>query len=354
MGNRTKVVENDGRTVDYSYDNLYRLTQENITDAVAGNKVTDYTFDAVGNRLERIDSVDGKTTYSYDANDRLLEEVLGGTVTDYQYDAKGNLIAKVENGQTLATYQWNAKGELAAVEVTENGVTGRTEFEYDYQGIRVSINVNGEETRFLIDTNQQQYAQVVEEYKPNSPSITSFVYGWDLISQEDTNGRIYYQVDGLDSTRNLTDVNGAILAEYDYDAYGNSTRNIGNVSNSYLFTGEQFDEAVDGYYLRARYYDPTTGRFISTDPFEGYNNQPVTLQDYLYVGANPVNAIDPSGKIEIFGYTITLRIAVGFTGGLLAGPVAGCLAVYETYPNVPNSNLAWCIGGIFVYFALLL
>ena len=202
-----------------------------------GNKVIDYKFDPVGNRLERIDSVEGKTTYSYDANDRLLEEVLGGKVTDYQYDAKGNLTAKVENGATQAEYEWNAKGELVAVEVTENGTTERIEFEYDHQGVRVVIKQNGEETRFLIDTNQQEYAQVIEEYQADGTVQNTYVHGIDLISQEDANGRIYYQVDGLGSTRLMTDNNGAIVVEYDYDAYGNLTRKVVNADNSYLFAG---------------------------------------------------------------------------------------------------------------------
>nr|WP_254434421.1 RHS repeat-associated core domain-containing protein [Dolichospermum sp. UHCC 0352] len=304
MGNRLKVEENDGRIVEYSYDDLYRLTQEKTTDSVVANKTIQYQFDAVGNRLQKIDSVEGTTTYTYDDNDRLLQETLGGKVTNYQYDNEGNLKAKVENGTTQAEYEWNAKGELTAVEVTENGETGRIEFEYDHIGIRVAINVDGEETRFLIDNNQQQYAQVIEEYQVNGDVKTTYTHGWDLISQDNGNNRIYYQVDGLGSTRLLTDNNGAVVVEYDYDAYGNLTRKVGDADNNYLFAGEQFDDAVDGYYLRARYYDSATGRFVSTDPFEGYNNQPITLHDYLYAGVNPVNAIDPSGEVSMLEYTI--------------------------------------------------
>ncbi|MTJ15867.1 MULTISPECIES: DUF4114 domain-containing protein [unclassified Dolichospermum] len=320
MGNRLKVEENDGRIVEYSYDDLYRLTQEKTTDSVVANKTIQYQFDAVGNRLQKIDSVEGTTTYTYDDNDRLLQETLGGKVTNYQYDNEGNLKAKVENGTTQAEYEWNAKGELTAVEVTENGETGRIEFEYDHIGIRVAINVDGEETRFLIDNNQQQYAQVIEEYQVNGDVKTTYTHGWDLISQDNGNNRIYYQVDGLGSTRLLTDNNGAVVVEYDYDAYGNLTRKVGDADNNYLFAGEQFDDAVDGYYLRARYYDSATGRFVSTDPFEGYNNQPITLHDYLYANANPVIYTDPSGRAAMVEYL-----------PLLGGAVAMTVTVYSLY-----------------------
>jgi RHS repeat-associated protein len=185
--------------------------------------------------------------------------------------------------------------------------------------------VDGEVTRFLIDNNQQQYAQVIEEYQTNGTVNTTYTHGWDLISQDDGTNRIYYQVDGLGSTRLMTGNNGSVIVEYDYDAYGNLTRKVGDADNNYLFAGEQFDEAVDGYYLRARYYDPNTGRFASVDPFEGYNNQPITLHDYLYAGVNPVNAIDPSGEVAIIGYAISAAL------------LADCLNWIDL-PDIPIKN----------------
>lgn len=78
---------------------------------------------------------------------------------------------------------------------------------------------------------------------------------------------------------------------------------IALINNNYLFTGEQFDNNLGGYYLRARYFDQTTGRFVSRYPFEGFNDWPVTLHDYLYAINNPSNFIDPSGEAILTNYS---------------------------------------------------
>jgi YD repeat-containing protein len=81
-GNRMKAVESNGRTVDYQYDILNRLTSEQITDAVHGNQSFGYTYDAAGNRLTKIDSLLGVTNYVYDNNNRLTSTQLGSEVTN--------------------------------------------------------------------------------------------------------------------------------------------------------------------------------------------------------------------------------------------------------------------------------
>jgi RHS repeat-associated protein len=70
--------------------------------------------------------------------------------------------------------------------------------------------------------------------------------------------------------------------------------------NSSLYRGEQYDTDLGLYYLRARYYNPATGRFMSRDPLDGNAFDPKTLHKYLYVGGDPVNWIDPSGRGELF------------------------------------------------------
>ncbi|MEA5470219.1 RHS repeat-associated core domain-containing protein [Spirulina sp. 06S082] len=120
-----------------------------------------------------------------------------------------------------------------------------------------------------------------------------------LISQERNDVDSYYLVDGLGSTKGLTDENGNVTDVYSYDAYGNLIDSVGNSENDYLFAGEQFDSNLDQYYLRQRYYDPSVGRFTRRDTYEGRNNEPITLHKYLYANGNPVSYIDPSGLASL-------------------------------------------------------
>ena len=80
-----------------------------------------------------------------------------------------------------------------------------------------------------------------------------------------------------------------------YEAFGEKIEGTGTVANKYLFAGEQFDEGLGDYYLRARYYDADSGRFTRRDTYEGRLAEPLTLHKYIYANANPVMLKDPSG-----------------------------------------------------------
>jgi transposase-like protein len=110
---------------------------------------------------------------------------------------------------------------------------------YDADGVRVSKTVNGVTIEYLVGKNLP-YAQVLEELV-NDSAIASYVSGLDLISQERGNADSYYLVDGLGSTRGLTNTSGAVTDTYAY-AFGNLIASGGNIENDYLFAGEQFDE----------------------------------------------------------------------------------------------------------------
>ena len=114
---------------------------------------------------------------------------------------------------------------------------------------------------------------MLEERDDTGGLIVNYVYGDDLISQERGGGVSYYHYDGLGSTRALTDDVEAATDTYTYEAFGNLLDSTGSTPNNYRFTGEQFDGALDQYYLRARYYDPSTARFTQMDTWRG-NNRP--------------------------------------------------------------------------------
>ncbi len=302
VGNRTAVTEHDGRRVEYDYDELYRLTGEDIFSpgAVLASRTFDYEYDLVGNRLSRNDSADGLTTYDYDDNDRLLQETTGGVDTDYTYDDNGNTLSKISLTDRVF-YEWNVENRLIAADTDGDGTNDVT-YEYDADGTRVSQTVNGEETRLLLDKNRP-YAQVLEEYTPGGIIKVSYVHGHDLISQNrpaDT-GKSFYHYDGLGSTRALSNALGLATDGYIYDAFGQLISSTDSTPNLYLFAGEQRDANLGLDYLRARYLNPSFGRFINRDTFNGIVADPITLNKYLYSNDNPVNYIDPSGNISIGG-----------------------------------------------------
>ncbi|MDR3741722.1 MAG: RHS repeat-associated core domain-containing protein [Terracidiphilus sp.] len=88
----------------------------------------------------------------------------------------------------------------------------------------------------------------------------------------------------------------SVTDTYEYDALGNKINSTGTTPNNYLYRGEMYDSDLGRYYLRARYYNPLTGRFMSRDPEDGIPTDPKTLHKYMYAGGDPVNATDPTGK----------------------------------------------------------
>lgn len=328
VGNRMSVMENDGRKVNYTYDELYRLTQEKVLDAVNGNRTSGYVYDNVGNRLTKTETVNGTTTttgYTYDANDRLLRETVNGQITTtYTYDDNGNTLTKTEPGQETR-YTWDDQNRLVAAEiVTADGIK-HLEYEYDASGIRVASIVDGQETRYLIDANQP-YAQVLEEYTPDGTVLTAYVYGNDLLSQThydpltQTGSTTYYHVDGLGSTTALTDETGSVVSAFQYDAYGKKIDGTGNVANNYLFAGEQYDSNLGDYYLRQRYYSTETGRFTRRDSYEGRLREPLTQHKYIYANNNPISFTDPTGLSAWADYnSSSLAVASLIAATLLVG-----------------------------------
>jgi len=130
-----------------------------------------------------------------------------------------------------------------------------------------------------------------------------YTYGLQRISENqiinNTWTPSFYGYDGGGTVRQLTNPAGVITDKYDYDAFGNLLSSTGTTPNNYLYRGEQYDLDLGLYYLRARYYNPTTGRFMSRDPESGKLWDPKSLHKYLYADGDPVNGIDPSGRADL-------------------------------------------------------
>ena len=202
----------------------------------------------------------------------------------------------------------------------------------------------------MAEVNPSGYAQVLNESFSGSTSGNreashTYVYGLERISEtrsylvnsQSLTQRIFYVYDGHGSVRALTDSTGAVTDTYDYDAFGKLIHSTGTTPNIYLYSGEQFDPDLNLYYNRARYLNVSTGRFWSMDAFEGDPEAPLSLHKYLFVGADPIDAVDPSGYD--FG-DIAISLAIQ---GVLSASVSG-LITYGITRNVKKS-LAAAAGG---------
>ena len=325
-GRREQVSDITGATTSYSYDDLYRLLREDITGhLVLGTIANEYQYDAVGNRTDATEQ-GVSTAYSYDTNDRLL--TAGGET--YVYDANGNTLTTTIDA-TVVTNSYDSNNRLIQMVKTENATeVDSVSYQYDIDGFRIAKNDDGVSITYVVDKNRD-YAQVLNELDATNTPTVSYVYGDDLIKQSRAANDSYFLYDGLGSTRALSDSTGTITDTYDYSAYGTEIDSTGVTENSYRYTGEQFDAESGNYYLRARYLNPATGRFISQDTWAGRQRNPITLNKYLYADADPISNIDPSGRFSLGSQMAAIS-------------TIGILAVSSQYSYQIGQSLAGGVG----------
>jgi len=276
VGHRTQAVDTNG-TTSYTYDNLDRLTGVIYPD---GEQVT-YAYDAAGNRTAMTSTVSGAIAYTYDTANRLLSA--GSTTATW--DVNGNMLTK---GST--TYTYDAANRLTQV------VSGTTTVQYTYtgDGKRVQRTQGGSTTQYLWDTNSPLAVVLVEV---TDGVTTTYLCGADLLAQYDAAGNpTYLLTDGQGNVRLLVDGNGNVVGSNDYDVFGAVRATSGSASTTYRNAGHAADDAVGLVYMRARWYDPTLGRFLTPDPrLPGAWN----VQDwnrYVYERNNPMTYIDADGE----------------------------------------------------------
>ncbi|GMU72656.1 MAG: hypothetical protein AMXMBFR42_21120 [Burkholderiales bacterium] len=336
-GHRTRVDESGpattGRTVRYTYDAADRLTREQIEEPGLPAYAIDYTYDAAGNRTKMVRGGTA-TDYAYDADDRLVSRVTGAATVSYGWDANGNLASRTA-GAVVDTYFHDGEDRLTAV----SGPSGTVGYAYDADGIRISRSAGGVTTAYLVDKALPAsrcpcgpdlpgaMAQVVAE--TTAATTVSYTYGHALLERTEVGaGTHAYLRDAQHSVRQLTTAAGDVSDRYTYDAFGVELASVGSTPNPYRYAGEAFDPVVGLQYHRARYYDPSIGRFTSTDPVAGDIEDPSTLHRYLYAAGDPVGRIDPTGRENLLTLTLTqaawasAAVGIGTTFGTKALGIA--------------------------------
>ncbi len=270
MGNRVQITETLAEithVIDYVYDPLERLVEANYSTG----EYFEYTYDAVGNRTAMTTTV-GATQYEYDNANRLTS---AGNVV-YTWDDRGNLV----NDGTFS-YTYNAAGQMVRAE----NVTVTLVYTYNANGLRVAQSVDGTVTTFAWD-----WASKTPEMLSENGNL--YLVGYETLGQWDGSTWAYYLSDALGSIRQTTDNTGSVTDSREWTPFGVE---IGTGQAKLGYTGEWQDALLGLTYLRARWYAPTTGRFTQQDPWKGNHLHPLTMNSYLYVLANPVKWVDPTG-----------------------------------------------------------
>jgi RHS repeat-associated protein len=263
------LVEEGNTVIQYEYDKLYRLTEANYSDG----SYYHYTYDRVGNRLSR-STAQGTIYYTYDDANRMLT---AGGVT-YTWDDNGNLLS-----DGYITYTYDAANRLVG---TSGSGTTATAYVYNGLGDKIEQWQDLQATRFTLDLNAP-LTQVLSD-GPNT-----YLYGAGRIGEINGQAREYYFTDALGSVRQLINSTSLTLNQ-SYEPYGTMLASQGSGESRYGFAGEWTEES-GLVYLRARYYAPKTGRFISKDVWPGDAKRPVSYNAWLYGYGNPIIYTDPSG-----------------------------------------------------------
>ena len=300
-GNVSKQNRN-GVKCYYDYDEFSRIIDEDYD-----REEIDYFYDAAGNRtLKKIcdDNGDTDVNYTYDLNNRLLEESTDyyakneTDVTKYVYDNNGNQIKKIgyttkgvngspsqdlvsenELNNTYEIYKYNEFNEMTSFESNKES---KWEYAYLPNGLRYRKSNASHFDRYVWDRN----GNIIAEMNGEGNLTSKYVRGNKLISKD---GNEYFGYDGHGSVVNISNESGKSIKSYDYDAFGVELNKDANDTNLFRYCAEQYDNETDSIYLRARYYSPSLGRFTTEDPAKDGNNW------YSYCAGNPVNGWDPSG-----------------------------------------------------------
>lgn len=327
-GNNTSITYPGGLVVTYTYDNRNR-----VRSATWGGGAASYVYDKVGNLLTetRLNGIRSDLLYNSENAVTSIIHRKGTSVfaqMTYVRNALGNVIAEMTSlpspslddraetavynnaGQisTLAAdvYNYDKDGNLTTISggrkwnlvynpenlptsITRNGATSL----HFYNGLkqRTQTKQGTQERKYHYDAN----GRLLFETNASGQVTASFIYnGKRLVAMRTSAGENhYYHFDKTGNTIAMTNSSGNVSRTYGYLPFGEIVQSQGTLANPFTYAGA-FGVIDDGgglYFMRNRYYDSYTGRFIQKDPigFGGGTNL------YAYVGGNPVNFIDSNG-----------------------------------------------------------
>ncbi len=258
----------------FNYDELHRLINE-----INPDNTDSYSYDANGNRTDF--TRDGDTTgYLIFTNNNQIDQVgsdqrtydaAGNTISDrngtrtFSYNQAGRISEVHENSQLLASYTYNAHGQRT-IKVTPNGTSY---YLYDISG------------------------KLLGEYDDACLPIKEYVHlEGEPIAQLEASKITYLHTDHLATPRKGTNQAGELVWQWESEAFGNALpqSSDGTIVNL-RFPGQYYDAETGFYYNYYRTYDPSTGRYLESDPI-GLDGG---LNTYAYVDGNPLSYIDPYG-----------------------------------------------------------
>jgi RHS repeat-associated protein len=284
----------------YGYDNADRLTAIAMSQGATALASLNYVRDAAGqltnatefglpqpahqpaknfsyDNADNPTQLNGTTGYTYDTANQLTS-FPSNTNT---YDPLGERTKTTPSGTSATSYAYNQAGELSTY--TPAGTS--TTYGYDGNGLRTTKTTGSSTASFAWDHTAAVPLAL-------SDSQNSYIYGPDGLPIEQINGTTptYLHHDQLGSSRLLTNASGTVSGAASYSPYGMPAASSGTATTPLGYAGQYTDPETGLQYLRARYYDPTTGQFLTRDPLEQLTRQP-----YSYAQDNPINGTDPMG-----------------------------------------------------------
>jgi len=204
--------------------------------------------------------------------------------TRIKFDANGNTTSKTDSTGTT-TYSWDFENRLTSVTLPGQG--GTVSFAYDPMGHRISKSSLSGTSIYAYDGDN-----LIEEANAAGAVVARYTQGEDIdepLAMLRGGTTSYYAQDGIGSITSLSNAAGSLAQTYTFDSFGNRTASSGSVTNPFQYASREFDAETTLYFMRARYFDPASGRFISEDPI-GFDGDGPNF--YAYVRNNPLTGID--------------------------------------------------------------